>query len=78
MTTRVTLDLAPLHTPLVLVESVTTDVVQRRLTALGLRRGVGCQVVQRLAGGGRVVAVGGGRLALGRDVLVCLTGEVLG
>jgi ferrous iron transport protein A len=42
----------------------------RRLAELGLRRGAQERVVQRTAGGGRVVAVGGARVALDRATLV--------
>lgn len=43
-------DLAPAH--------------RQRLAELGLRPGADVQVVQRTAGGGVVVSVGGGRVAL--------------
>ena len=78
MTSAVRLDVAPLHTPLTLVESEVPDAVHRRLVALGLRRGVQLSVVHRLAGGGRIVSVGGSRLALGRPVLRLLLGERVG
>ena len=41
----------------------------RRLAELGLRPGAEVVVLHRTAGGGRVVAVDGARLALGRTVL---------
>ncbi len=75
MNSAVRLDRAPLHTPLTLVAWEVPEAVQRRLVALGLRRGVQLSLVHRLAGGGRIVSVGGCRLALGRPVLRQLVGE---
>lgn len=75
MTPAVRLDLAPLHTSFTLVGCDVPNAVQRRLVALGLRRGVQLSLVHRLAGGGRIVSVGGSRLALGRPVLRQLRGE---
>lgn len=72
---HVTLDRAPLHAPLTLVRVDVPPATVARLTALGLRRGVLVTLVQDLAAGSRVVSVGGGRLALGRDVLAGLSGE---
>ena len=40
-----------------------------RLAELGLREGASIQVVQRTAGGGRIVGIAGTRLALGAEVL---------
>lgn len=48
----------------------------RRLAALGLRRGARISVVQRTAGGGRIIAVAGGRIALDKSVLDRLFAEV--
>ncbi len=70
-----TLDRAPLHAPLTLLRLDVPHATLARLTALGLRRGVSVEVVQKLAAGGRVVAVGGGRIALARDILARLDVE---
>lgn len=71
----VTLDQAPLHAPYTVVRVDVPAWTIARLTALGLRRGAVVSLVQDLAAGARVVAVGGGRLALGRDVLAGLAVE---
>lgn len=73
----VSLDRAPLHTPLTVVRVEVPSATVARLTALGLRRGAQVSLVQNLAAGARVLAVGGGRLALGRDVLRGLAGEAV-
>ncbi len=73
----VTLDRAPLHHPLTVVRVEAAQLTLARLSALGLRRGALVSLVQDLAAGARVVAVGGGRLALGRDVLAGLSGEAV-
>jgi ferrous iron transport protein A len=44
----------------------------RRLAELGLRAGVDVVVLCRTAGGGRVIAVGDGRIALDRATLLGL------
>jgi ferrous iron transport protein A len=44
----------------------------RRLAELGLRPGTVVTVLRRTAGGGRVVAVGAARVALGREMLRAL------
>lgn len=75
MTYRVTLDRAPLHAPLTLTGVEVSAATIARLTALGVRRGALVRLVQDLASGARVVSVGGGRLALGRDVLSGLSAE---
>ncbi len=65
-----TLNQAPLNTTLVLVGSTNLDDAQaRRLSALGLRTGAQVRLVQRLAGGARVVAVAGARVAIGAKIL---------
>ena len=65
-----TLKQAPLNTTLVLVGSTNLDDAQaRRLSALGLRTGAQVRLVQRLAGGARVVAVAGARVAIGAKIL---------
>ena len=64
-----TLNQAPLNTTLVLVGSTNLDDAQaRRLSALGLRTGAQVRLVQRLAGGARVVAVAGARVAIGAKI----------
>lgn len=60
---------------LVLIGSSLDTVLTRRLSSLGLRRGAQLRLVQRLAGGGRVVAVAGARVALGASLLDGLTVE---
>lgn len=70
---HLTLDAAPLGQPLQLLSVDLEPAVGRRLAALGLRRGVRVSLVQRLAAGGRIVSVGGGRVAIERGVLACMT-----
>ena len=48
----------------------------RRLATLGLRRGARVSLVRKLASGGRIIAVGGGRIAVERRVLALLEAEV--
>ncbi len=50
--------------------------LRRRLQAQGLRPGAPLTVVRRSAGGGRVVAVAGARVALGKILARQLTVEV--
>ena len=71
-----TLDLAPLGTPLTLVSAGVDPALGRRLATLGLRRGVRVALVRKLAAGGRIVAVGSGRIAIERGVLAQLQVEV--
>ena len=71
-----TLDHAPLETPLVLVSLNTGSSHQRRLASLGLRPGARLSLLQRIASGGRIVSVGGGRVAVGRAVLAALVAEI--
>jgi len=70
-----TLDQAPLGAPLTLLAAGVDPALGRRLATLGLRRGVRLSCVQRLASGGRIVAVGGGRIAIERAVLARLEAE---
>lgn len=53
----------------------------RRLAELGVRRGAVLTAVQKTPGGGRVIAIGDGRLALDKATLralhICPTAEVL-
>lgn len=58
---------------LVHVEGVAAPPAERRrLAELGIRPGAGVQVVHRTAGGGRVVAVAGSRIALDRGTLAAI------
>jgi len=70
-----TLTQAPLHQTLVLTGSSLEPAQTRRLSSLGLRQGAQLRLVQRLAGGARVVAVAGARVALGSALLDGLTVE---
>lgn len=60
---------APARTSLTLVGTETPPELTRRLAALGLRRGVQLEISHGTAGGGRVIHVAGGRIALDRIVL---------
>ncbi len=71
----VSLDVLPLHATGTLVSADVPGSAGQRLRTLGLRPGVQVSVIQRLAGGGRLVHVAGSRLALGRDVLRGLLAE---
>lgn len=73
MTPVLTLLDAPRGTALTLVGSGTSERMTRRLAELGLRRGATLEVMQRTAGGGRVVSVAGGRIALDAAVAAALT-----
>ncbi len=64
-----TLDRSPLGTMLTLVAAGASEEVVRRLAELGLRRGATLSCTRRTAGGGRIVAVDGSRVALGRDLV---------
>ncbi len=72
----VPLDRAPLGTPLLLTSTHPDATVARRLASLGLRRGSRVSLVQRLASGGRIVSVSGGRVAIGSSVLALIDAEV--
>ncbi|NLT29533.1 MAG: ferrous iron transport protein A [Propionibacterium sp.] len=54
---------------MMIVEANPARPVARRLASLGLRRGAEIEVLHGTAGGGRVVAVAGARVALGKDLL---------
>jgi ferrous iron transport protein A len=64
-----TLDRSPLGTTLTLVATGVSEDVARRLAELGLRVGAVFSCTQRTAGGGRIIAVDGSRIALGRELL---------
>lgn len=72
MRPTLTLAAAPLGEPLTLMRSDANPELCRRLAALGLRRGAQLRLVNRTAGGGRVVSVAGSRIALDRSMLDCL------
>ncbi|MEP7161463.1 MAG: FeoA family protein [Dermatophilaceae bacterium] len=61
--------------PLVLNEVRTEESVRRRLAQLGLRPGADIQVLRVTAGGGRIVAVAGSRIALDRATATCLLAQ---
>jgi ferrous iron transport protein A len=63
----VTLDQAPRRTPLVVRRPQLPTPRARRLAELGLRPGVVLTVLRRTAGGGRLVAIGDARVAVGRE-----------
>lgn len=64
-----TLDRSPLGATMTLVATVVAEDVARRLAELGLRKGATLSCTQRTAGGGRIIAVDGSRIALGRDLV---------
>lgn len=73
-----TLDRSPLGASLTLVATRASEDVARRLAELGLRVGAMLSCTQRTAGGGRIVAVDGSRIALGRDLLQVIEVEPAG
>ena len=75
MAACLTLADAPLRTPLTLVDATAPEHTRRRLSALGLRRGVTLVLLQATTGGGRIASVAGSRIALGRDLLGSLVAE---
>jgi len=66
----VTLASAPLGVPLLLGRADLPAARRLRLAELGLRAGATVTVMRRTAGGGRIVAVGDARVAVGRNVLL--------
>ncbi len=69
-----TLYAAPIGARVVITALVAgAETPSRRLAELGLRPGTTIRVVQRTAGGGRVVDIAGARVALGRAVLAAIT-----
>lgn len=76
MNAPISLDRAPLGTPLTLLSTHPDVDVAHRLTSLGMRRGVRVQLVQKLASGGRIVSVAGGRVAVDQRILAGLEAEV--
>lgn len=69
------LDRCALSTTLVVLDAASTPEVTRRLSELGLRPGAHIRLVQRTAGGGRVLDIAGSRVALGRDLLRVVSAE---
>jgi ferrous iron transport protein A len=67
---------APLNTHLTLLESEAPESSRQRLSSLGLRVGTRFSLLQKTAGGGRVVLVAGSRIALGAELLRQLRAEV--
>lgn len=66
---RVSLQDAPIGVELSFASVEGNPPLCRRLSALGFRRGAPVRVVQKVAGGGRIVDVAGSRIALGRTIL---------
>ena len=69
MTSGMDLANAPFGTPLTLVETDGALENRRRLATLGLREGASFRVLTRTIGGGRIVVVGGSRIALSRELV---------
>lgn len=68
MTSGMDLASAPLGTQLTLV-GIDDAANRRRLATLGLRQGATFRLLTRTIGGGRIVLVGGSRIALSRDLV---------
>ena len=68
MTPGMDLASAPLGTPLTLIR-VDAATSRQRLATFGLREGVSFRLLTRTIGGGRIVLVGGFRLALSKDLV---------
>lgn len=75
MEQQVPLSEAPLQQRLTLV-GVPAD-RREHLASVGLRPGVQVRVLQRTSGGGRTLAVGTSRIAVGADLLPLLTAAVV-
>jgi ferrous iron transport protein A len=67
-----TLGAAPLRSPLTLVTCLIEPALRSRLATLGLRCGAPLEVVQRTAGGGRIIGVASSRIAMDASVLAQL------
>ena len=67
MTSRLLADASP-STTVIVRELSTEHRYLRRLMELGLRPGAHATVLQRTAGGGRVVEINGARIALDRSM----------
>jgi len=68
MTSGKNLASAPLGTPLTLIR-VDAATSRQRLATLGLREGASFRLLTRTIGGGRIVLVGGSRIALSNDLV---------
>lgn len=75
MTIGMDLASAPLGTALTLVAIDGTVGHRRRLAALGLREGASVRLLTRTIGGGRILLVGGSRIALNRELVRQLRAE---
>jgi ferrous iron transport protein A len=64
-----TLGAAPLRSPLTLVACLIEPALRSRLATLGLRCGSPVEVIQRTAGGGRIIGVASSRIAMDASVL---------
>jgi feoA domain len=65
---------APEHQPLTIANLQPGSADEERdLRHLGLRSGATIEVLRRTTGGGRIIAVEGGRVAMGRDLLEQVT-----
>jgi len=69
MTPAMDLASAPLDTPLTLIDIVGAATSRQRLATLGLREGATFRLLTRTIGGGRIVLVGGSRIALSKDLV---------
>ena len=69
MTIGMDLTNAPFGTPLTLVGIDGAAGNRRRLATLGLREGASFRLLTRTIGGGRIVMVGGSRIALSRELV---------
>ena len=75
MTLGMDLASAPLDAPLTLVGIDGAEGNRRRLVTLGLREGAQFRLLTRTIGGGRIVLVGGSRIALSRELVRQLRAE---
>ena len=69
MTPAMDLASAPLDTALTLIEIAGAPSSRQRLATLGLREGATVRLLTRTIGGGRIVLVGGSRIALSKDLV---------
>jgi len=69
MTPGMDLASAPLDTLLTLIGVGSAVTSRRRLATLGLREGASFRLLTRTIGGGRIVLVGGSRIALSKDLV---------
>ena len=69
MTSVMDLASAPFGKPLTLVAVDGATENRRRLATLGLREGASIRLLTRTIGGGRIILVGGSRIALSRELV---------